>query len=109
MSGREMSLDIFMAVPGMAFQGDTLERQSLGGAETAGLYMARELAALGHKVTVFSECEAPGLWDDVRYVPIREWVAQATLNPHDVSIIQRLPVQFGRRLASRLNILWCHD
>ena len=61
---------IIMVVPGMRFQGDTLETSSLGGSETAAICMARELAKLGHSVRMFCECEKPGMYDGVLDVHI---------------------------------------
>lgn len=102
-------LDIVFYAPGMPFQGDTLERRSLGGSETAALYMARALAALGHHVTVFSHCDRPGTYGGVIYRHANDWHGYARLAPHDVSIIQRTPEALSQRMNSKLNLLWCHD
>ena len=106
--------DLALLVAGMPFQGDTLETKSLGGSETAGLCMARELAKIGHHVTVFANCEKPGEYDGVTYRPImangqNQWSAFSMMNPHDIAIAQRLPEVFAPRLNARLNLLWCHD
>jgi glycosyltransferase involved in cell wall biosynthesis/SAM-dependent methyltransferase len=106
---RQVGLDLLLMVPGLPFQGDTLETGSLGGSETAALCMARELAKLGHRVVVFSNCPNPGVYDGVTYRPIAQWREYATFTPHDVSIVQRQPEAFAGRLNSRLNLLWCHD
>ncbi len=103
------SLDVALLVPGLPFQGDTLESKSLGGSETAGLCLARELAALGHRIRVFSRCDRPGFYDGVLYRPLDEFADYAPAAPHDVTIVQRAPEAFVTRMASRLNILWCHD
>ena len=103
------TLDLVMLVPGLPFQGDTLAKKSLGGSETAGLCVARELAALGHRVVVFSNTDAPGIYDGVTYRHAGEFGAYATQAPHDVTVIQRAPEAFAARMASRLNVLWCHD
>jgi len=102
-------LDIALAVPGLPFQGDTLETKSLGGSETAGLCLARELAKLGHYITVFSNCEKPGIYDGVNYQHLNGWGVFAALNQYDVAIIQRAPELFAGKLGSKANILWCHD
>jgi glycosyltransferase involved in cell wall biosynthesis/SAM-dependent methyltransferase len=104
-----VDLDIALLVPGLPFQGDSLESRSLGGSETAGLCLSRELARLGHHVVVFANCERPGLYDGVLYRPAGEFADYATSAPHDVTIVQRMPEAFATRMASRLNILWCHD
>lgn len=104
-----VGLDIVMLIPGMRFQGDSLEDRSLGGSETAGLYVARELRRLGHHVTVFSNCERPGDYDGVHYLPIQQWTEYSQAVPHDVAVVQRTPEAFQAHLASRVNFLWCHD
>ena len=61
-------MHIAMAVPGMPFNGETIPNgQSLGGSESAGYYMARELVKRGHKVIVFTNSEKGGTWDGVTY------------------------------------------
>lgn len=105
-----MDFDIVMLVPGMPFDGETLEKESLGGSETAGLYMAKALANRGHHVTVF--CNTAHSTEDalgVRYVPIAGYEQYSQVTPHDINIVQRAPEMFRNRYASRLNILWTHD
>ena len=61
-------MEIVFYVPGMPFNGETLARGlSLGGSESAGYYLARELAARGHRVSVLSTIPPPGAgtWDGV--------------------------------------------
>src|SRR3990172_8937994 len=111
---------IVMNVLGLPFNGDTLKTKSLGGSETAGYYIARELARRGHKVTLFTAMrENEGVYDDVRYV----WAGNQTANEplgerfhfyalrtqHDVCIVQRHPGAFGYRWAAKINLLWLHD
>lgn len=102
-------MDIFMLVPGMPFEGDLLDSgKSLGGSETAGLCMARELAVLGHRVALYGSGK-PGTYDGVEYRPKGQWQEDAERIPHDVSIVQRVPEAFVPRLAAKLRILWVHD
>ena len=109
--GRKMrdAYDIVMLVPGMAFDGSSLKEKSLGGSETAGLCMARELAAMGHRVVVFANTPEIGTYDNVLYMPQDRWELYAKTTPHDISIVQRQPTAFVNRLASKVNILWQHD
>ena len=92
-------------IPGMPFLGNTLETESLGGSESAALYLGRELARLGDKVFVFTAAEQAGAFDDVQYMPGSQFKQFAISNPHDVCVIQRAPEAFGYPVASRLNIL----
>lgn len=105
-----MKLDICFLVPGLPFDGNTLTSHSLGGSETAGLCMARELAARGHNVYMF--CNTPNsdiVYEGVVYLSTDKWTQYATNTIHDIAIVQRAPNIFTSRLLSKLNILWCHD
>src|SRR5574337_54895 len=104
-----IDLDIVIAAPGMPFQGDTLEHRALGGSETAALCMAQELSLLGHHVTVFSNCEKPGMYGKVAYLSMADARAYMTMVPHDVCIVERDTAGFTLHTSARLNILWCHD
>jgi glycosyltransferase involved in cell wall biosynthesis/2-polyprenyl-3-methyl-5-hydroxy-6-metoxy-1,4-benzoquinol methylase len=103
-------LEVSMYVDGMPFDGSTLEKSSLGGSETAGAYMARELAARGHGVRIFTNCPSPGVYGAGEQYERKEDFGDYVLQvPHDVAIVQRIPSMMEGRLASKLNILWCHD
>lgn len=103
-----MKLDIVFAVPGMAFNGNTFDKQSLGGSESAAYYMARALAKLGHRVTVFCNTE-PVRTADVDYLPIGMFRQYVEFTTHDVCIVQRTPELLPGVVKARLTILWCHD
>jgi glycosyltransferase involved in cell wall biosynthesis/2-polyprenyl-3-methyl-5-hydroxy-6-metoxy-1,4-benzoquinol methylase len=104
---------------GMPFNGETVQTKSLGGSESAAYYQARELAARGYKVTVFTTSEQQGNWDGVDYLCVGniaqdtplgrdfEWYARNT--PHDVIIIQRHQLAFHKKFASKINIWQLHD
>lgn len=104
-----MKLDIAFLVPGLPFDGDTIKTQSLGGSETAGYYVAREMAARGHNVWVFSNIEQPGVFDGVVYSPLGNWQTFAASTPLDAAIVQRVPNMFMAPTNAKLNVLWCHD
>lgn len=111
--GKIQPLDISLAVPGLPFDGNSAVTASLGGSETAGYYMARELARLGHHVRLFCNCTAtgmkPGTYDGVQYYPLAEWKEFAHFVPHDLAIVERAPDMFSAPTQARLNWLWCHD
>lgn len=110
---------IVMHCGGLPFNGDTIKESSLGGSETAAYYVAKELAALGHRVTIFTNSDKTGVFDDVKY----EWAGDITNEaplgtrftfyaentPHDICIIQRHPRAFERKYASKINMWWLHD
>lgn len=101
---------ISLCVPGLPFNGDTLSEGSLGGSETAALYMAQALARAGHDVKVFCNGERESVDSHgVSYYPLPFYQQYATGTPHDITIVQRAPQMFSVQNAAKLNILWCHD
>ena len=59
-------LDIVFCTGGLAFDGNTIKKQSLGGSESAAVYMARALAQRGNRVTHFTNTTAEEKIDGVR-------------------------------------------
>lgn len=104
---------------GLSFNGDTIKEKSLGGSETAAYYMAKEIAAQGHQVTMFTTSDKEGVFDGVKYVYAGQATEQTPLGdrfhyyaestPHDVLIIQRHPAAFRYNWASKVNLWWVHD
>jgi len=104
---------------GLPFNGDTIKTRSLGGSESAAYYLARELARRGHRVTMFTNDQAGGIFEGVNY----QWCGQASEQmqlghafefyarntPHDVLIVQRHPLAFHKPFASKINIWQTHD
>ncbi|MHB1099513.1 MAG: glycosyltransferase family 4 protein, partial [Burkholderiales bacterium] len=104
---------------GLPFNGDTIKTKSLGGSETTAYYVAKELAARGHRVSLFTNSQEEGEFDKVKYI----WAGNATdraplgerfhfyasNTPTDVMMIQRQPGAFVHRFQSKLNISWLHD
>ena len=56
---------IVMHCMGLPFNGNTIKEKSLGGSETAAYYMAKELAAQGHKLSLFTNDIDGGVFDGV--------------------------------------------
>lgn len=112
-------MDYVIHARGLPFNGETVSKQSLGGSESAAYYIARELAARGHRVTVFSSSQEEGVWDGVTYVfhgnvtqvsPLGERFDFYAVNtPHDVLVVQRYPEAFAKRYASKVNVWQLHD
>ena len=112
-------MNIVMHCSGMPFNGNTINEKSLGGSETAAYYIAKELAAKGHGVTLFTNHPDGGVWDGVNYVYVGEISESTPLGatfefyarntPHDMLIIQRHPQAFIKPYASKVNIVWLHD
>lgn len=115
----QSTMKILIYVPGLSFNGSWLEKGlSLGGSESAGLFMAEALADLGHAVTVFTTCREELTCNGVSYryagakfedAPLGDRWHAAALHEHDVCIVQRVPVPFTGRERARLCIWWLHD
>jgi len=119
--GGNIPLHIFITAPGLPFGAGTLDRQSLGGSETAAIELSEALARRGHFVTVFSVCErsqqrgqkpAPnpaGIHNGVAYEPIDSFLRAAQTAPFDILIISRT-FEIARYVTgARQTWLWCHD
>jgi len=112
-------MHIVIYASGIPFNGNTVNERSLGGSESAAYYVAKELAARGHRVNVFTESEEEGNFDGVNYLFIgpkneqkpmgTNWHFYCENTPHDVNIIQRVPVGFYFNYQSKINLWWAHD
>lgn len=114
-------MEIVIHSLGMPFDGNTIKTSSLGGSESAAVYLARELAALGHRVSVWTskqDCAREKV-DGVKYqwagpvsneTPMgRTFEFYARNTPHDVLIVQRHPMAFHKPFASKICIWQLHD
>jgi len=101
--------DISLLVPGMKCDPTSLETHSLGGSESAGLYMAFALAQAGAHVVMFCNTDSATEEAGVHFEPISRWGDYVRDTPHDVCVVQRTPEVFAQATRARLNVLWCHD
>ena len=108
---RVTSKTITFVTPGMPFDGNTLKERSLGGSESMALIMAREMAALGHRVFHFTNSETTQEIDGVFYAPLAGAAAWIADRPCDVIIGQRAAEMFMSQTphASKIRIAWHHD
>lgn len=107
--------------PGMPFKGDTIsEGKSLGGSETACYYVAREIAARGHRVTLFTtHPQATGQHDGVDYAfcgpqtpqhPLGESAHSFLENAEcDVLVVQRATGVHRNPHFAKVALIWLHD
>lgn len=111
-------MKFFFYIPGMPADGHVMENLSLGGSESAGMYMAREMVRRGHRVVAFTNGQ-PGEWDGVEIAAIGQPSEQfpagenfdrrATTEPHDVLIAQRTSAPFLRPKNCRQSYMSMHD
>lgn len=102
-------LDVVFYTEGLPFDGGTLAERSLGGAETAVVQMAREMARLDNRVRVFCRCERPGRYEGVEYHDLREFGEFVGADDCDVFVCSRHFGALAAPMRSKLNVLWCHD
>ena len=102
-------LDIVFYTEGLPFDGQTPFERSLGGSESAVVFLARELARRGHKVRVFCPCERPGRYEGVDYEDLTEWPEFAELRTCDVFVCTRHLRGLTAPVRSRVNVVWNHD
>ena len=119
---------------GIPYDGTTVDKQGLGGSESAVTLMSRELAKIGFTVTVFNNCgidhARPGVYDMVTYRPLTDLaldhdfdivVSSRTVipftDPKDyakLNDIRSTPFQnmdlYNRVIAkAKVRALWMHD
>ncbi|SRX76218.1 hypothetical protein AEQU3_03217 [Aequorivita antarctica] len=102
------SLIIVLYTEGLDFTGNTIEKQALGGSETAFIYVARELANLGHKVYAYCHCSEPGTYNGVIYNNLKEikfWHTHSC----DIFICSRYFFIFSQPIQAKVRLLWMHD
>ena len=94
---------------GIPFHGNSPVEGPLGGSESGIVYMARELAGIGHSVRVYCNCPEPEIYDGVRYQHHHRFFEEFRVMPWDVFISFRSfdPFLIGR-VAPR-TIFWTGD
>ena len=119
---------------GIPYDGTTVDKQGLGGSESAVILMARELNRLGFFITIFNTCNvdhaSPGNYDGIEYRPLSDLTLE---HDFDIVISSRTVIPFtkpedypklgdGRAMPfqsmnlydrivskAKMRILWMHD
>jgi len=102
-------VDIVIYTEGLPFEGRTPFERSLGGSESAMVFMARELARRGHRVRVYCRCERPGEYDGVAYHDLTEFGEFVETGDCDVFACCRHLRGLTAPIRSKANVLWNHD
>src|SRR5919202_6696667 len=95
---------IVMADDGIPFDGTSVERGPLGGAETAFVALAEALAARGHRVEARSRCRTPVVHNGVAWAPLRS----AAPDECDLLIANRGASLLGLVKRARQRLFWLH-
>jgi FkbM family methyltransferase len=120
-------------IPGMSYDGGTLDRRGLGGSESAVILVAKELVKIGFEVTVFNGCNEddsnPGTYDNVVYRPISDIehdpcnfdvvISSRTVMPFvteqfyslKINTARQYPYEMFKRLRenAKFKVFWMHD
>ena len=96
---------IVMADDGIAFDGDSLARGPLGGAETAFISLAEAFAARGHDVTIHNRCGAPMTRFGVDWEPLEKGLSDAA----DLYIANRGDRLLPEVPSARARVFWIHN
>lgn len=102
-------LTIAFATRSVPMNGRTPWERSLGGSESAMVFVARALAQRGHTVDVYTMCDAPGECDGVMYYDIAQLDPDAKVRDWDVFVSLRFPDLVMKDIRASLRILWCQD
>ena len=103
-------MKIAFVTQGLAFNGNSLVEKSLGGSETALLQLSAALAAQGHQVDVFCQCDKPGKYaSNLTYHHADALPSATALMTWDVFIVSRYADYLKFPTSAGLRVLWCHD
>lgn len=103
---------------GLCYDGHTLEKQGLGGSESAVILISKELVKIGFDVTVINNCKdstysSPGTYHGVRYIDNAD--APMHTDEYDVVVVSRSVYPFLENSqypfipTAKKRILWLHD
>jgi glycosyltransferase involved in cell wall biosynthesis/phospholipid N-methyltransferase len=100
---------ISIVTDGLEFNGNSLNEKSLGGSESAVIYIANELSKIdNNEVTVYCKCDKPGIYNNVDYRSNKDFTKD-NKSQMDVCIVSRFTSFLALNIDSKLNILWVHD
>lgn len=102
---------------GLCYDGNTLQKQGLGGSESAVILISTELQKIGFQVTVFNNSKdgnnsSPGIYDGVRYIDNSD--AKNINEKFDIVIVSRtvhpfISDEWSFIKTAKTKVLWLHD
>lgn len=102
-------MDIALHTSGLHISGEDPAGLSLGGAESAVVWMARALGRQGHRVTVYCNTDGEREQSGVSYLPEGALPRQAPARRWDVFLAARFAGVLDGPVHARLLGLWHHD
>jgi glycosyltransferase involved in cell wall biosynthesis len=100
---------VFYIIGGRPFHDKTLETEGIGGSESALIYVSRELAALGYRIKVFTNCDNPGIYNNIAYFDLVDFYLYCHFNTLPILIAVRSVKPFELQINAKVKILWIHD
>jgi glycosyltransferase involved in cell wall biosynthesis len=111
-------LDVLVVSIGLPHDSATVREQSLGGSETAAIYVAEALARHGHRVTVYSPLPprqqngqpvGDHVMHGVTWRDLNRFPGECLALPYDVAVVSRDLNLLRQPINAKLKYLWCHD
>ena len=96
---------IILADDGITFDGDTLSKGPLGGAETAFISLAEALAKKNHEVTIFNQCKKSMIRNNVTWKPFEDITSLSC----DLYIANRGHTTLALFPKAKSRIFWIHN
>jgi|TARA_B110000196_G_scaffold241040_1_gene209571 glycosyltransferase involved in cell wall biosynthesis len=96
---------IILADDGITFDGDTLSKRPLGGAETAFISLAEALAKKNHEVIIFNRCKKSMVRNNVTWNPFEEIISLDC----DLYISNRGHTTLSLFPKAKSRIFWIHN
>jgi tetratricopeptide (TPR) repeat protein len=97
---------VFVTASWERWDPESIKATGIGGSETMLANMAKHLAELGHKVTVYADPTKEGTYDGA------EWRNKERFRDVDCDVLivsRQAPYLDAPGVRARLRLLWCHD
>lgn len=106
---------------GLYYDGNTLDKQGLGGSESAVILISKELSKIGFQVDVYNNCNdgknsSSGIYDGVTYTDHKSHRFNSVQHNYDIVISSRSISPFTENnqyykltKAAKHRVLWMHD
>ena len=92
------------------FNPETLKTRGLGGSESAFVYLTAELAKLGLKVLAFCNCDKPGIYDGVEFLPVEDFAFYHQVNQYKKVVgLRNADAFLGDLNPKARHIFWLQD